>query len=54
VIKKHRERGGHSPRLAAEPEKINGKYEDFNPLTAELNPSTPRCLPRFFTVDFNC
>jgi hypothetical protein len=25
----------------------------FNPLTPELNPSAQRCLPRFFTGDFN-
>jgi hypothetical protein len=24
-----------------------------NPLTSELNPSAQRCLPRFFTGDFN-
>jgi hypothetical protein len=24
-----------------------------NPLTPELNPSAQRCLPRFFTGDFN-
>jgi hypothetical protein len=26
--------------------------EGFNPLTPELNPSTQRCLTRFFTGDF--
>jgi hypothetical protein len=25
----------------------------INPLTPELNPSAKRCLPRFFTGDFN-
>jgi hypothetical protein len=25
----------------------------FNPLTPELNPSAQRCLPKFFTGDFN-
>jgi hypothetical protein len=25
----------------------------INPLTPELNPSAQRCLPRFFTGDFN-
>jgi hypothetical protein len=25
----------------------------FNPLMPELNPSAQRCLPRFFTWDFN-
>jgi hypothetical protein len=25
---------------------------DINPLTLELNPTTQRCLPRFFTGDF--
>jgi hypothetical protein len=25
----------------------------INPLTPELNPSAQRCLPRFFTEDFN-
>jgi hypothetical protein len=25
----------------------------FYPLTPELNPSSQRCLPRFFTGDFN-
>jgi hypothetical protein len=25
----------------------------FNPSTPELNPSAQRCLPRFFTGDFN-
>jgi hypothetical protein len=30
---------------------VTSKY--FNPLTPVLNPSTQRCLPRFFTGDFN-
>jgi hypothetical protein len=31
VIKKYREPGGHSPRWAAEPEKINKIYTQLNP-----------------------
>jgi hypothetical protein len=27
-------------------------YEQFNPLTPELNPSAQRCLTKFFTGDF--
>jgi hypothetical protein len=27
-----------------------GKCRTFNPLTPELNPSTQRCLPRFFLL----
>jgi hypothetical protein len=30
---------------------VNKRYE-LNPLTPELNPSTQRCLTRFFTGDF--
>jgi hypothetical protein len=29
------------------------KKININPLTPELNPSAQRCLPRFFTGDFN-
>jgi hypothetical protein len=34
---------------------LTSKYTSisFNPLTPELNPSAQRCLPRFFTGDFN-
>jgi hypothetical protein len=31
---------------------IESREETFNPLTPELNPSTQRCLTRFFTGDF--
>jgi hypothetical protein len=27
--------------------------DSINPLTPELDPSAQRCLPRFFTGDFN-
>jgi hypothetical protein len=27
--------------------------DNINPLTPELNPSAQRCLPSFFTGDFN-
>jgi hypothetical protein len=29
------------------------EFPVINPLTPELNPSAQRCLPRFFTGDFN-
>jgi hypothetical protein len=32
---------------------ISPIHQLFNPLQPELNPSAQRCLPRFFTGDFN-
>jgi hypothetical protein len=31
---------------------LNARWA-FNPLALELHPSAQRCLPRFFTGDFN-
>jgi hypothetical protein len=35
------------------PKGQQSKLETFNPLTAELNPTAQRYLPRSFTGDFN-
>jgi hypothetical protein len=42
------------PEGKRQPERPRRRWEDnMKPLTPELNPSAQRCLPRFFTGEFN-
>jgi hypothetical protein len=52
------ERNGNKSFESVTKFKRSGKYKnciasEFNPLRRELHPSAQRCLPRFFTGDFN-